>query len=371
MAQALLVLEDGRAWAGRSFGAPGEAVAEVVFNTAMTGYQEVLTDPSYKGQLVVMTVPHIGNYGVCGAEDDESAAPQATGFAVRAIAPEPSSFRATDGDIASYFKRHGLLGIEAIDTRALTRHLRMAGAMMGAISTTDLDPESLLRKVNAAPGMAGRDLVPEVTCKAAYEWPVPLVPLPPGEGRGEGIPIVVLDCGLKRNQLRHLAALGCRSTVVPATETAEAILARKPRGVVVSNGPGDPAAVSYAIATVRALLGRVPVLGICLGHQLLGLALGGRTYKLKFGHRGVNQPVKDLRTGRVLITSHNHGFAVDIDSIPAAAAAEPWFVNLCDGTNEGLRCRSVPAWSVQFHPEAAPGPNDAAYLFREFVDSLL
>ncbi len=356
MSRAVLLLEDGRTFAGRSFGADGEAAAEIVFNTSMTGYQEILTDPSYAGQLVVMTVPHIGNYGI-NPDDDESGAPRAVGFAVREHCPVPSSHR-SKGDIATYLREHGLLGIDDIDTRALTRHLRTRGAMMGIISTRDFDEKSLAEKLRGTPGMAGRDLVPLVTCKAPYEW----------SAEGD-VPIVVIDCGVKRRTLHRLTQLGGRVTVVPAATSAAEILERKPRGVLVSNGPGDPAAVTYAIAAVRELLGKVPVFGICLGHQILGLALGGRTYKLKFGHRGGNQPVRDLRTGNVCVSSHNHGFAVDMSSLDKNAV-EPWFVNLNDQTNEGLRADSLRAASVQFHPEAAPGPDDCRYLFADWMSCL-
>jgi carbamoyl-phosphate synthase small subunit len=356
LSRALLVLEDGRTFAGRSFGADGESTAEIVFNTSMTGYQEILTDPSYAGQLVVMTVPHVGNYGI-NPDDDESGRPRAVGFAVREHCPVPSSYR-SQGDLATYLREHGLLGIDEIDTRALTRHLRTRGAMMGIVSTRDLDERSLREKLRGAPGMAGQDLVPLVSCKAPYEWST--------EG---SLPIIVVDCGIKRRTLHRLAQLGGRVTVVPATMSAAEILERKPRGVLISNGPGDPAAVTYTIETIRGLLGKVPVFGICLGHQLLGLALGAKTYKLKFGHRGGNQPVRDLRTDRVHVSSHNHGFAVDMASLDAGLA-EPWFVNLNDGTNEGLRCKHVSASSVQFHPEAAPGPDDCRYLFEDWIKVL-
>jgi carbamoyl-phosphate synthase small subunit len=354
--KAQLVLEDGRAFAARSFGADGEAVAEIVFNTSMTGYQEILTDPSYAGQLVVMTVSHVGNYGV-NEEDVESAKPQAVGFALRDCCPAPSSWR-SKGDLAGYLRQNGLLGIDDLDTRALTRHLRTRGAMMGIVSTTDLDEKRLHEKLKGVPGMAGRDLVPAVSCKEPYDWST--------EG---DVPIVVVDCGIKRSTLRYLAKLGGRVTVVPATASAAEILERKPRGVLVSNGPGDPAAVTYTIETIRGLLGKVPLFGICLGHQLLALALGGKTYKLKFGHRGGNQPVKDLRTDKVHVSAHNHGFSVDLASLPKADV-EPWFVNLNDGTNEGLRHKQIQAASVQFHPEAAPGPNDCRYIFTDWLACL-
>jgi carbamoyl-phosphate synthase small subunit len=379
--RALLVLEDGRAFEGRSFGAAGETVAEVVFNTSLTGYQEVLSDPSYKGQIVVMTEPHIGNYGVCAA-DDESDGPKAAGFAVRELCAVPSSHRA-EGDLSAYLRRRSVFGIEGIDTRALTRHLRTAGVLMGVVSTVDLDPARLAAKAAAAPKMAGLALAPDVSCREGYEWTEgtegtgAAEPLP-AWARGPGLRadcppgkrVVVHDCGIKRSTLRRLVDLGCKVTVAPFTATAASILDLRPDGVVLSNGPGDPAATTHAVETAKGLLGRVPIFGICLGHQILGLALGARTFKLKFGHRGGNQPVKDLRTGRVYITSHNHGFAVDPTSLPAASGAEPWFVNLNDGTNEGLRAEGLRASSVQFHPEAAPGPNDCAFLFADFVRAL-
>ena len=369
MKRALLVLEDGRAFAGRSFGAEGEATAEVVFNTSMTGYQEILTDPSYAGQLVVMTVPHVGNYGV-NEEDVESARPQAVGFALRECCPTPSNYRST-GDLAGYLRGSGLLGIDDIDTRALTRHLRTRGAMMGIVSTTDLDEKRLHAKLKDVPGMAGRDLVPKVSCAAAYDFqcPVPSAQCTMPSEKTQTIPITVIDCGVKRSTLRYLTSLGGRVTVVPATTSAAEILERKPAGVLVSNGPGDPAAVTYTIEAIRGLLGKVPLFGICLGHQLLGLALGGKTYKLKFGHRGGNQPVKDLRTDKVHVSAHNHGFSVDMASFKKGLV-EPWFVNLNDATNEGLRCESMRAASVQFHPEAAPGPNDCRYIFTDWLSCL-
>jgi carbamoyl-phosphate synthase small subunit len=321
----------------------------------MTGYQEILTDPSYAEQFVVMTVPHVGNYGV-NDDDAESRgnAIMAAGFAVRECCPAPSSWRAR-GDLAGYLRSQGKIGIDDLDTRALTRHLRTRGVMMGVVSTLDLEEASLRRKLEGVQGMAGRDLVPQVSCKAPYDFS--------SEG---AFKVVVVDCGVKTNTLRILARLGARVTVVPATSSAEEILAHAPAGVLVSNGPGDPAVVTYAIDAIKGLLGKVPVFGICLGHQLLAHALGGRTYKLKFGHRGGNQPVKDLRTGRVFIASHNHGFAVDVKSLPADDVEE-WFVNLNDGTNAGIRHKKLSAASVQFHPEAAPGPDDCVPLFDEWI----
>ncbi|GIW72721.1 MAG: carbamoyl-phosphate synthase small chain [Planctomycetota bacterium] len=366
----MLVLEDGRAFYGTSVGAPGEAVAEVVFNTSMTGYQEILTDPSYWGQIVVMTAAQIGNYGVCAA-DEEAARPMARGFVLDRCCPVPSNARAA-ASLPDYLRRHGVVALAEVDTRALVRHLRSRGVMRGiAVCGQPIPPrEELLARVRAAPPMQGLDLAREVSCAVPYVWGEEQ-PATGGAAAAdsERLPVVVLDCGIKRSSLRALHRLGCRVTVVPATESAEDILARRPAGVLLSNGPGDPAAVGYAIETVRGLLGRVPLFGICLGHQILALALGGRTYKLKFGHRGGNQPVQDLRTGRVYISAHNHGFAVDFESL-SASEVEPWFVALNDGTNEGLRCRSFAAASVQFHPEAAPGPNDLRWLFEAWVAEL-
>jgi carbamoyl-phosphate synthase small subunit len=366
-ARALLALADGRVFEGEALGARGETVGEVVFNTAMTGYQEVLTDPSYKGQLVCMTAPHIGNTGV-NEEDSESRRPWVDGFIVREASPLASSWRAT-GTLDEYLCAHGIVGIQGVDTRALTRHLRDRGAQEGIISTEDLDPRSLAAKAKASPGLIGRDLVKEVTCPAPYEWAESVWRR--GEGYAPAPPprhhVVAYDSGVKRNILRQLVALGCRVTVLPASATAEQALALEPDGLVLANGPGDPEGVPYLAAAVRRLADRVPVFGVCLGHQILGLALGARTYKLPFGHHGANHPVKDLATGRVEITSQNHGFAVDPDSC-GARGFEVTHVNLNDGTCEGMRHRSLPVFSVQYHPEASPGPHDAHYLFRRFVD---
>ncbi|HEY8517970.1 MAG TPA: glutamine-hydrolyzing carbamoyl-phosphate synthase small subunit [Candidatus Binatia bacterium] len=365
---ALLALADGTTFRGLAFGADGEASGEVVFNTAMSGYQEILTDPSYEGQLVAMTYPEIGNVGV-NAADVEAAKPHVRGFIVREYWPEPSSWRAEE-TLSEYMARHGVVGIQCIDTRALVRHLRTAGAQQGIISTHDLDPVSLVRRAQALPSLEGQDLVSVVTCKEPYDWE---------EGRwqfGEGYVrrkdlehfVVAYDYGLKRNILRNLVDVGCRVRVVPATTSAEEVLAMKPDGVFLSNGPGDPDAVTYAKEEVRKLIGQVPLFGICLGHQILGLALGGRTYKLKFGHHGANQPVKDLATGKVEITSQNHGFAVDTESL--RGTAELTHVNLNDGTVEGLRHERLPLFSVQYHPEASPGPRESAYLFKRFVEMI-
>ena len=363
--KALLALEDGTAFAGESFTGPGETSGEIVFNTSMSGYQEVLTDPSYKGQIVTMTYPLIGNYGV-NPEDMESAGIQVEGFLVKEYNAFPSNFRAT-GSLADFLKGQKILGVQGIDTRALTRHLRVGGAMRGIISTEDLDPRSLVAKAQASPGLVGRDLVREVTCPGPYGWTA--AGPRPGNGfttAGAGrYRVVVFDYGLKYNQLRLLAERGCSLQVVPAATTAEEVLALNPDGVFLSNGPGDPAGIPGVVEAVRAILGRKPVFGICLGHQILGLAYGGTTYKLKFGHRGGNQPVKDLQTGKVEITSQNHGFCVDANSLPPEV--EVTHINLNDGSVEGIRHTKLPAFSVQYHPENAPGPRDAVYLFDRFI----
>ncbi|MBI4343571.1 MAG: glutamine-hydrolyzing carbamoyl-phosphate synthase small subunit [Candidatus Omnitrophica bacterium] len=360
--QAWLVLEDGAAFRGRAIGAEGEAFGEVVFNTAMTGYQEVLTDPSYKGQLVCMTYPHIGNYGV-NEEDVESRRPWVEGFIIRELSPIASNFRSQES-LDAYLKRHRVVAIDGVDTRALTLTLRRQGSMKGGLSTTEPDPQRLLSRVRASPDIVGVDLVTQVTCEAPYEWP----PTAQGTGdRGQGTKITVMDFGVKRNILRELAALGCRVSIVPAATSAKEILARQPDGVVLSNGPGDPAAVTYAVATIRQLIGRVPMLGICLGHQLLGLAFGGQTFKLTFGHHGGNHPVQDLATRKVAITTQNHNFAVRVDSIPGGQV-ELTHRNLNDQTVEGMRHKTLPIFSLQYHPEAAPGPHDARYLFGRFLD---
>ena len=364
---ACLVLEDGTVFHGRAVGASGERFGEAVVNTSMTGYQEILTDPSYKGQLVCMTTPHVGNYGV-NEEDVESSRPWAEGFIMRECSPIPSNFRAQMG-LPAYLKQHGMVAIDGVDTRALTLKLRREGAMKAGLSTTERDPARLLERVRASPAIVGADMVKDVTCETSYEWP-----LARGEGwgmKGEGktltYHVVVVDYGVKFGILRRLAALGCYVNVVPATLPSGDILAMKPDGVVLSNGPADPAAVTYGIATIRELIGHVPLMGICLGHQLLGLAFGGKTFKLKFGHHGGNHPVKDLATGSVQITTQNHGFAVDVESIPNHQV-EITHLNLNDQTVEGMRHRELPIFSLQYHPEAAPGPHDARGLFRQFLD---
>ncbi|MBN1227798.1 MAG: glutamine-hydrolyzing carbamoyl-phosphate synthase small subunit [Deltaproteobacteria bacterium] len=387
MKRGLIVLEDGTVYQGESFGFSGEKIGEIVFNTGMSGYQEVLTDPSYKGQLVVMTYPLIGNYGI-NTKDQESGGPQVSGFIVKENSELPSNWR-SENSLSSYLMQHRIIGIEGVDTRAITRHIRLQGAMKAIISTEIDDIPSLLAKVKTAPGLVGRDLVKEVTCREAYiyrdepaeknelSWLEYLPDCSHQNAEKEAgqkelqIPkryfVVAMDFGIKQNILRQLEAVGCEVKVVPAHCPAEEILSLKPHGVFLSNGPGDPAAVKYAIETVKNLIGRVPIFGICLGHQILGLALGGKTYKLKFGHRGCNHPVKNLSTGRVEITSQNHGFCVDIDSLPSHDITIT-HLNLNDQTVEGMRHNSLPLFSVQYHPEASPGPHDSHYLFRRFYE---
>ncbi len=362
---AWLVLEDGTSFKGRAIGADGETFGEVVFNTSMMGYQEVLTDPSYKGQIVCMTYPHIGNYGV-NEEDVESSKPWVEGFVIRELSPIASNFRA-QMSLGAYLQQHGVVAIDGVDTRVLTLKLRREGAMKGGISTTETDPKRLVARAQASPSIVGADFVKEVTCRKSYEWPVD------GAWRTPGSPfryhVIVIDYGVKYNILRQLTNLGCYVNVVPATLSASDILAMKPDGVVLSNGPADPAAVTYGIKTIQQLMGQVPMMGICLGHQLLGLAFGGKTFKLKFGHHGGNHPVQDLATGKVEITTQNHGFAVDVESIPNRQV-ELTHLNLNDRTVEGMRHTTLPIFSVQYHPEAAPGPHDARYLFQRFLDLL-
>jgi carbamoyl-phosphate synthase small subunit len=379
---ALLALEDGTTWPGAALGAIGERAGEVIFNTTMTGYQEVLTDPSYYGQIVVMTAPHIGNTGV-NLDDEESVRPWLSGFVVRAASPRVSSWRATAA-LDDYLHDQGIVGITGVDTRALVRHIREAGALRGVISSADPDPARLVAAARAAPSMEGLDLVPYVTCSEPYHWTEP----PTAEWRMKNAElrkgqsqdhssfsilhssfhVVAYDFGIKRNILRLLADRGCRITVVPATTTAAEALALEPDGIFLSNGPGDPAATGeYAVPVIRDILASgIPLFGICLGHQMLALALGGRTQKMARGHRGANHPVKDLSTGKVEITSQNHGFCVLPESLPDDV--EVTHVSLFDGSNEGFRLKDKPVFSVQYHPEASPGPQDSQYLFKRFID---
>jgi carbamoyl-phosphate synthase small subunit len=382
----ILALEDGRVFRGRAWGADGEHLGEVVFNTSMMGYQEILTDPSYAGQIVTMTYPLIGNYGV-NPEDVESRRPFAEGLVVREYAEVDSSWRSHES-LEDYLVRYGIVGLSEIDTRALVRHIREKGALRACLSSITTDEALLVEKARTSPSMLGRNLVDEVTCAEVYTWSGGEVSPPQTE---EGVPrfdplhavreeitarlaggasrfrVVAYDFGIKYYILRYLEAFGCEVTVVPARTSAETVLSMAPDGVFLSNGPGDPAALPEIVATIRTLLGRIPIFGICLGHQLLALALGAKTYKMKFGHRGGNQPVQNLLTKRVEITSHNHGFAVDPESLDSREV-EMTHRNLNDGCLEGFRHRTLPAFSVQYHPEAGPGPLDATYLFQSFVD---
>jgi carbamoyl-phosphate synthase small subunit len=381
--KATLALADGRYYEGIAFGAAGEAIGEVVFNTSMTGYQEILTDPSYEGQLVAMTYPEIGNVGV-NPEDVESGRPFMKGFIVKNYTCQPSNWRAAE-PLHEYMKQHGVVGIQGIDTRALVRHLRDHGSQEGIISTLSDNPDDLVAKAKASPGLVGIDLVRNVTCATPYDWDEGMWQLVDGYHRraaqtedtkkrrsktgsfsAPAFSVVAYDYGIKYNILRNLAESGCRVRVVPAATPAEDVLALHPDGVFLSNGPGDPDAVPYAKENVRKLIGKKPIFGICLGHQIMGLALGGKTYKLKFGHHGGNQPVMDLTTRKVEITAQNHGFAVDADSLQGVA--DLTHVNLNDNTVEGLAHRELPIFSVQYHPESSPGPHDANYLFKRFTD---
>jgi carbamoyl-phosphate synthase small subunit len=372
--KATLALENGTWYEGEAAGAPGETGGEVVFNTSMTGYQEVLTDPSYSGQIVTMTCPEIGNYGVSD-EDGESRGPQVAGFIIREESPVASNWRA-NGTLRDFLVRNGIVAISDIDTRALTRVLRSAGVMRGVIATGDVDPHALVERARAVAPMEGSDLVLGVTCEAPFEWQPGATTLAaeefaptPQRRAGRPLRVAAYDFGMKWNILRRFTAHGCDVKVFPATAAASELLAESPDGIFLSNGPGDPAALGYAVHNARQLLKEdVPVFGICLGHQILSLAMGGQTYKLKFGHRGANHPVKQLETGKVEITSQNHGFAVDPASLPSDVRVT--HENLYDGTVEGLRHETKPVFCVQYHPEAAPGPHDADYLFRIFLDEM-
>jgi carbamoyl-phosphate synthase small subunit len=383
MKRAILALADGRIFEGRAIGADGEATGEVVFNTAMTGYQEILTDPSYFGQMVTMTYPLIGNYGVNNA-DVEAKKPFVGGLIIKEAARRACNWRAV-GTLGHYLTRHQIVGIDGIDTRALTRHIRDHGEQPALLSTEDVNAKRLAERARELPGLVGRDLVAEVTCRAPYDWHEGLADQPKGSKPSKSV--VVYDFGAKQSILRSLVSAGCRVTVVPAATPADEVLARQPDGVVLSNGPGDPAALPYAVEAAKAILGKRPLFGICLGHQLLGTALGATTYKLKFGHHGANHPVMDLTTGRVEITSQNHGFGVQFAQttqgtvnptmarVPRrvqtpAGDVEITHLSLNDGTVEGLRCLEVPAFSVQYHPEASPGPHDARYLFERFLEMM-
>lgn len=390
--KAVLALEDGMVFEGESFGADDERYGEVVFNTSMTGYQEVLTDPSYKGQIVVMTYPLIGNYG-CNEEDFESYKPHVEGFVVREYSAYHSNWRATKS-LGDFLKKYGIIGIQGVDTRALTKHLRTYGVKKGVISTKDLNKESLILKAKNSPGISGVDLVSEVTCPNIYEWGIKSEDIFSSKkhaqnDRKQDIPtqleldfvrssivlntgslpfwVVAIDGGIKYNILRKLREHGCHVTVVPARTTADEILSLQPDGIFISNGPGDPVDVPYLVDTVKKLIGKKPIFGICLGHQILGQAFGGTTFKLKFGHRGANHPVKNLLTGKVEITTQNHGFCVDINSLEGKGIRLT-HINLNDNTLEGMEHEEYPIFSVQYHPEASPGPHDANYLFSKFVE---
>ena len=352
---AILLLADGRIFEGKSFGYQGETTGEVCFNTGMTGYQEILTDPSYCKQIVTMTSPHIGNYGI-NEEDIESENIQVAGFVIKEETMTPSNWRSTQS-LGEYLKKNKIVGIKEIDTRSLTRHIRDKGAMNGIISSKDLDIHSLEKKLKKFPDMNGLDLAKDVTTQKKYKWP----------GKGQ-YRVAVIDFGIKKNILRLLSDAGCELTVFPASIKAEDILSFEPDGVFLSNGPGDPLAVTYGIETVKKLLGKVPLFGICLGHQILALALGASTFKLKFGHRGINHPVRNNEKNTVEITSQNHGFAVDLDSLPPNVIST--HINLNDNTSGGIRCTDIPAFSVQYHPESSPGPHDSRYLFNQFIEMM-
>ncbi|EEG77909.1 glutamine-hydrolyzing carbamoyl-phosphate synthase small subunit [Dethiobacter alkaliphilus] len=370
MNKALMVLADGTVFEGTGFGAEGEVIGEVVFNTSMTGYQEILTDPSYKGQIVTMTCPQIGNYGVNDEDAESSGRPKVEGFVVKEYLDFPSNWRAADSSgrcksLGNYLKENKIVGIEGIDTRALTAHLRNNGSQMGIISTFDFSVESLLHKVRSHPGIAELDLVEEVSAAQTFSWNKGCAPWCRSVGKEDKpLNVAVYDFGVKHNILRNLAEAGFAVTVVPATTPAEQLLEKNFDGVLLSNGPGNPETVTYAIENTKKLLGKIPIFGICLGHQILGLAMGGRTYKLKFGHHGGNHPVMDLETERVEITAQNHNYCVDIKSLGGQVRLT--HRNLYDGTEEGMQHVELPVFSVQHHPEAGPGPNDSTHIFKKF-----
>ena len=368
--KAILLLEDGTVFRGTSFGAKGLKCGEVVFNTSMAGYQEILTDPSYNEQIVTMTYPLIGNYGTNKA-DWESRKIFAGGFIVKENCDYPSNWRNTES-LGDYLKANNIVGLEGIDTRALVKHIREEGAMRGVVSSTEFKLAELKKKLDQYPGLVGRDIVKNVTTKKPYDWDTGVTDVLTDEQRmpTKKFKVVAFDFGVKYNILRLLRSHGCDVHVVPASTSAKEVMARKPDGVFLSNGPGDPAPVDYAVQTIRKLLGKIPIFGICLGHQILALALGAKTYKLKFGHRGANHPVKNLHTGKIEITSQNHGFCIDMDSL-AKQDVELTHLNLNDNTNEGFSCRNLNAFSVQYHPEASPGPHDSNYLFQDFIDLMV
>jgi carbamoyl-phosphate synthase small subunit len=368
MKKAYLALADGKVFEGNHFGAEGEVDAEIVFNTSMSGYQEVLTDPSYCGQMVLMTYPLIGNYGI-NPQDFESDRPHLSGFIIKELSGIVSNWRSTE-TLDDFLKRFGIIGIQGIDTRALTRRIREKGAQQAVLSTIAQDPKELVRKAQNSPSLVGRDMVKEVTCEKAYDWEEGEWEILNGETSLKPTVdkerfVVAYDFGIKRNILRKLVAAGCRVRVVPASTPAEEVLSLNPDGVFLSNGPGDPEGVPYAVNNIKLLLGKVPIFGICLGHQILNLALNGKTFKLRFGHHGGNQPVMDIPSGKVEITSQNHGFAVTPESI--GSSVEVTSVNLNDQTVEGIRHKEWPVFSVQYHPEASPGPHDSSHLFQQFT----
>lgn len=379
--KAILALADGKIFEGISFGAEGETSGEIVFNTSITGYQEILTDPSYKGQIVNMTYPLIGNYGIC-EKDYESIQPYTEGFIIKELSPYPSNWR-SEMSLDDFLKNKGVMGIQGIDTRALTKHIRDCGEQQGIISTVDTDHQSLVSKAERIPGLEGKDLVKEVSCQKAYKWEEAETTLGAETGNTNVRPkhnkqhkVIVYDCGVKHNILRKLKNHNCNVTVVPADTGAKEVLSLEPDGIVISNGPGDPAAVPYMQENAINIIGKKPVLGICLGHQILALALGYKTYKLKFGHHGGNQPVMDLSTKKVEITAQNHCFAVDGESISNGQSSrfgkvKITHINLNDKSVEGLRCLDVPAFAVQYHPEASPGPHDSSYIFNEFIEMMV